>query len=73
MNPTVDQALSAVTAAEATYNADVASEANIKTAIATASAPLPAATAAVATDATAYNAAVDAAVVALTASKIPSE
>lgn len=67
--PTVDDLLKAVTAAEATYNADVSSEANIETAIATATAPLAAAKASVSTDATAYNSAVDAAIAGLQASK----
>jgi hypothetical protein len=70
--PTVDQALSAVTAAEATLKADQASVANIQTAIETATAPLAAAQATVASDITTFNAAIDTAVTALTAAKIPT-
>lgn len=50
--PTLDQAISAVTAAEATFNADTATVVNIQTAIQTASAPLTGAEATVATDQT---------------------
>jgi hypothetical protein len=52
--PTLDQAVSAVTAAEATYNADLATVANIETAIETATAPLSGAQATVATDTANY-------------------
>lgn len=52
--PTLDQAVQAVTAAEATYNADQQSVQNIQTAIATATAPLAAAQAQVATDTSNY-------------------
>lgn len=65
----VDQALSNVTAAEATFNADALTVSNLQTAVATATAPLAAAQAAVVADASAYNDAVDVAVAALTASK----
>lgn len=54
MTPTLDQAVTAVTAAEATYNADVNNVATIEANVSTASAPLPAAQAQVATDQTAY-------------------
>lgn len=66
---TVDQALSAVTAAEATYNADAANAATASAASATADSLALAAQETVAMDAAAYNSAVDAAVAALTASK----
>ena len=66
---TVDQALSAVTAAEATYNADAANAATANAAEATAQTVAEAANAQVTTDATAYNTAVDVAIAALTASK----
>lgn len=67
----VDDALSAVTVAEATLKADQATVTNIQVAIDTATAPLPAAKDKVATDITTYNSAVDDAVASLTASKIP--
>lgn len=51
---TLDQATQAVTAAEATYNADQQTVQNIQTAIATATAPLAAAQSQVDTDKTAY-------------------
>ena len=51
---TLDQASAAVAAAEATYNADTQSVANIETSIATATAPLAAAQAQVAADTTNY-------------------
>ena len=69
--PTVDQALSNVTAAEATLKADQASVTNIQTAIDTATAPLEAAQATVANDITTFNSAIDTAITALTAAKIP--
>ena len=68
---TLDQAIQGVTAAEATYNADTASVANIEASIATATAPLAAAQATVATDVTAYNSALDSLIAAATAAKIP--
>jgi hypothetical protein len=67
----LDQALSKVTAAEATLAADRANAANIQTAIDTATAPLAAAQDAVNSDITSYNAAIDNAITVLTASKIP--
>lgn len=57
---TLDQAIQDVTAKEATYLADTATVTNIQTAIDTATAPLEAAKATVATDATAFNASLDA-------------
>jgi hypothetical protein len=51
---TLDQASAAVTAAEATYNADTQSVNNIETSIATATAPLAAAQAQVQTDTANY-------------------
>jgi hypothetical protein len=50
MNTDLDNALTAVTAAEATYNADVANVATIQTAIDTATAPLTPAKQLAATD-----------------------
>lgn len=67
---TLDQAIQGVTAAEATYNADTASVANIETSIATATAPLAAAQATVSADVTTYNGALDALIAAATAAKI---
>ena len=67
----LDAAIQAVTAAEATYNADSASVSNIQTAIDTATAPLAAAQATVATDVTTFNSALDALAAAATAAKIP--
>lgn len=67
---TLDQAIQGVTAAEATYNADTASVANIETSIATATAPLAAAQATVTSDVTTYNGALDALIAAATAAKI---
>jgi hypothetical protein len=55
--PTVDQAVQAVTAAEATFNADTNNVATIEASIATATAPLAAAQAQVATDTANYVAA----------------
>ena len=52
--PTIDQAVQAVTAAEATFNADTANVTNIETAISTATAPLGAAQAQVVVDVTNY-------------------
>ena len=51
---TIDQAVQAVTAAEATYTADTAAVQNIEGNIATATAPLAAAQATLVTDTTAY-------------------
>lgn len=67
----VDQALSAVTAAEATLKADQANVANIQTAVATATAPLESAQATVTSDIAAFNGAIDTAIDSLTAAKIP--
>ena len=71
MNTPLDNAITAAAAAEATYSADVATVANIQTAIASASAPLPAAQAQVGTDAVAFNNALDALATAATAAKVP--
>ena len=71
MNPTLDQAIQAVTSAEATYNADSASVVNIEAQIATATSPLAAAQSTVATDVTAYNSALDVLIATATAAKIP--
>ena len=68
----LDQAIQAVTAAEATFYADVATVANIQTAIATATGPLAPAQAQVATDVTAFNTALDAVIAAAQAAKIPA-
>lgn len=70
MPTTLDQAIQAVTAAEATYNADLATVANIQTAITTATAPLAAAETTVTTDVTTYNSALDALIAAATSAKI---
>ena len=71
MQTDLDLKLAAVSAAEATYTADVANVTNIQTAIATATSPLAPAQAQVQTDAQAFNAAIDAASAALLAAKIP--
>jgi hypothetical protein len=70
MATTLDSAIQAVTAAEATYNADLATVANIQTAITTATAPLAGAEATVSTDVTTYNSALDSLIAAATAAKI---
>jgi hypothetical protein len=69
-NTALDQALSDVTAKEATLLADQASVANIQTAIATATAPLAGAQATVTTDVQAFNASIDNAISQLQAAKI---
>ena len=66
----LDQAISAAAAAEATYVADSATVANINVAIAAATSPLSSAQAQVATDATAFNAALDALSAAALAAKV---
>lgn len=68
---TLDQAISAVTAAEATYVADSNSVAAIQAAITQAQAPLPAAQATVASDVGTYNSTLDSLISAATAAKIP--
>lgn len=70
-NSTLDQALSAVTAAEATLAADQASVTNIQVAIDTATGPLAGAQETVASDVANYNGAIDKAISELTAAKIP--
>jgi hypothetical protein len=71
MNTQLDVALQAASAAEATYNADVANVATIQTAISTASAPLAAAQAQLSTDASAFNATLDDLSAAALAAKVP--
>jgi hypothetical protein len=66
----IDDAIKAVSAAEATYNSDVTNIATIQTSIATATAPLAPAQAQLSTDATAYNASLDALIAAATAAKV---
>jgi hypothetical protein len=56
---TLDQAISQVTATEATYIADAKTVDNIQTSIATATAPLASAQSTVASDITAFNASLD--------------
>lgn len=67
MSNTLDQALQALAAAEATYNADLASIINIQTAIDTATAPMAPAQAQAVTDGEAYVAAGNAAIAAIQA------
>ena len=57
MNSPIDQAIAAASAAEATYNSDVANVANIETAIQTATSPLAPAQAQLTSDQAAYVAA----------------
>lgn len=71
MTSALDQAINAASAAEATYNADVANVANIQTAIDTATQPLAPAQAQLATDKAAFNAALDTLASAATSAKIP--
>lgn len=66
----IDDAIKAVSAAEATYNADLTNVATIQTAIATATAPLAPAQTQLNTDATAYNSSLDALIAAATAAKV---
>lgn len=67
----IDDALSEVTRAEAKLAADQANVVNIQTAIDTATGPLAVAQASVKDDVVAFNTAIDIAVAALTAAKIP--
>jgi hypothetical protein len=71
MNTQLDTALQAAAAAEATYNADVANCATIQTSISTATAPLAPAQAQLSTDASAFNATLDALSAAALAAKVP--
>jgi hypothetical protein len=71
MNTPLDNAITTAAAAEATYSADVQSVGTIQTAIATATAPLAPAQAQLATDATAFNAALDQLSAAALGAKIP--
>lgn len=66
----LDQAINAASAAEATYNADVAAVNNIQTAISTATGPLAQAQAQAVSDAQAFNAALDALSAAALAAKV---
>ena len=72
MQSALDQAITDAAAAEATYQSDLDNLATIQTAIDTATSPLAPAQAKLATDAAAYNAKLDALIVAATAAKIPS-
>ena len=72
MNTALDQAITAASAAEATYSADSQTVTNIQTAIEAATSPLAAAQATVATDATAFNASLDALSAAALAAKVPT-
>lgn len=66
----LDTAINAVSAAEATYNADTATVSQIETAIAAAQAPLPGAQATQAQDAIAFNQSLDALAAAAQAAKV---
>ena len=70
MQSPLDAAITATAAAEATYAADVTNQATIETAIAAATTPLDAAKAQTATDAVAFNAALDALSAAALAAKV---
>lgn len=72
MQSDLDQAITAASAAEATFAADTASVTNIQQAIAAAEQPLPAAQATAAQDAVAFNAALDALSSAALAAKVPT-
>ena len=71
MQSALDQAITTASAAEATYSADVSNVAAIQTAIATATAPLAPAQAQDATDAVAFNAALQALSTAALAAQVP--
>lgn len=68
----LDSAIAAASAAEATYNADVANVTNIQTAIETATAPLASAETQLNTDAAAFNAALQALSTAALAAQVPT-
>jgi len=72
MNTALDQAIVNASTAEATYSADSQTVTNIQTAIEAATSPLAAAQATVATDATAFNASLDALSAAALAAKVPT-
>ncbi|HLZ39415.1 MAG TPA: hypothetical protein VKQ11_00540 [Candidatus Sulfotelmatobacter sp.] len=72
MNSTLDTALQNAAAAEATYQASLGNVATIQTAIDTATTPLEPAKAKLATDATAFNAAMDTLSQAALAAKVPT-
>lgn len=71
MQSALDQAITTASAAEATYEADVTNVSNIEAAIQTATAPLAPAQAQMATDATAFNAALQALSTAALAAQVP--
>lgn len=70
MNSALDNAITAASAAEATYNADLTNVSNIQTAIAAASSGLAPAEAQLSTDAAAFNASMDALSAAALAAKV---
>ena len=70
MQSALDAAITKASSAEATYSADVQNVANIQTAIETASAPLAPAQAQLSTDASAFNASLDALSQAALAAKV---
>lgn len=70
MNSALDNAITAVAAAEATYISDVANVSAIETAIATATAPLAPASAQLGTDAASFNEKLDALSAAALAAKV---
>jgi|HubBroStandDraft_2_1064218.scaffolds.fasta_scaffold193677_3 hypothetical protein len=70
MQSALDQAITTASAAEATYTADSLTVSNIEAAIETATSPLAPAQATVATDATAFNASLDALSAAALAAKV---
>lgn len=72
MNSPLDNAITAAAAAEATYSADQANLATIQQAITAATTPLAPAQAQLATDAAAFNAALDALSAAALAAKVPT-
>ena len=71
MQSALDQAITDASAAEATYAADVNNVNSIQTSIDTATAPLAPAKAQLATDATTFNAKLDALAAAATGAKVP--
>lgn len=72
MQSALDQAITAASAAEATYQADVNNVATIQANIEAATSPLAPAQAQAATDGVAYNASLDALISAATAAKVPT-
>jgi uncharacterized protein YlxW (UPF0749 family) len=71
MQSNLDAAITAASSAEATYTADSLTVSNIQASIATATAPLAPAEAQVSTDATAFNAALQALSAAALAAMVP--